>query len=39
MVENNPEKENNTILKVYKHGYKLGDNIIRYADVIVNKIE
>lgn len=39
MVENNPEKENNTILKIYKHGYKLGDNIIRYADVIVNKIE
>ena len=36
-VENDQTKENGDILKVVKYGAKFGDEIIRYADVIVNK--
>lgn len=36
-VENDQTKENDDILKVVKYGAKFGDEIIRYADVIVNK--
>lgn len=32
-------KPNNTVLEEYSAGYKMGDKIIRYSQVIVNKIK
>ena len=36
-VENDQTKGNGDILKIVKYGAEFGDEIIRYADVIVNK--
>ncbi|KAH0573649.1 Co-chaperone GrpE [Spironucleus salmonicida] len=38
-VKNIQKKEEGEILKVIKNGYYLGDDIIRYAQVIVNQKE
>jgi molecular chaperone GrpE len=39
LVECDETKEDNTILRVLKHGYILGEQyVIRYADVVVNKL-
>jgi molecular chaperone GrpE len=38
-VECDETKEDNTILRVLKHGYIMGEeHIVRYADVVVNKL-
>lgn len=37
LTEYDSDKEEGVILKVQKRGYKLGEQIIRYADVVVNK--
>ena len=39
LVEYDNTKEDNTILKILKHGYILNnEHVIRYADVVVNKL-
>ena len=39
MRQNNPDKEDNTVLEVYQAGYMMGDQVLRPSKVIVNKIE
>lgn len=38
-TQNNPDFEDNIIIDEYQAGYKLGEKIIRYSQVIVNKRE
>ena len=38
IMQNNPEKENNTVLEEYQKGYKLNERVIRPSKVVVNKL-
>ena len=38
-VIEDPTKENNQIIEEYQAGYKMGDKVIKYSQVIVNKLK
>lgn len=38
MQRSNPEAEDNTVLEVYLAGYRMGEQVIRPARVIINKL-